>query len=434
MSGELIRHGYRLSAQAAAAALRSEKATWTPDTGRASFNDRDNFVTNRVTVADYHDGRQVGETAVLGLAAAWACVNLLAGTTASLPLMVYRTDAQGRRTVAYDHPLYRVLHSSPNADQTAYDFWEFTTCCIEMRGNSYSEIERASDGRVIALDVPFAPTCVNVRRLSNGELQYEVSDGTRRTVPQDRMLHIRGFGGSPLGGLSALTYGARIFGGAIQTETASSAMFSNGMRPSVVLESDKPFTGPQRKEAEELLQTKYIGSMNAGVPFLADNGLKLKALSFDAEAAQMIESRGFSVEQICMFLDVPPHLIGHTAGNTQLGSSIGEQTLGFVKFKMRRRLKRIEQALEKQLLTPADRAQGMTIEFNLEGLLRGDTTARYQAYDVALKGKWKTINEVRALENEPPVPWGNRPWGQEQDIQLQEDGTVPPVRGRQEEE
>ena len=85
-----------------------------------SRQDGTNFRTNTVTLSEYQDSGSAGAGGVLALAAAWACVNLLAGTIASLPLMVYRTR-DGRRTVAADHPLYRVLHDSPNADQTALD-------------------------------------------------------------------------------------------------------------------------------------------------------------------------------------------------------------------------------------------------------------------------------------------------------------------------
>ena len=70
-------------------------------------------------VDNVNAGVPVTETGILGLSAAWACVNLLAGTIASLPIMVYRTDAAGNRVPARDHPLYRVLHDSPNYDQTA---------------------------------------------------------------------------------------------------------------------------------------------------------------------------------------------------------------------------------------------------------------------------------------------------------------------------
>src|SRR3546814_18818793 len=86
-----------------------------------------------VTLAEYQDSGAVGSAGVLGLAAAWACVNLLAGTIASPPLMVYRTGLDGRRIVATDHPLYRVLHDSPTADQTVVDFWAFLCAFAEER-------------------------------------------------------------------------------------------------------------------------------------------------------------------------------------------------------------------------------------------------------------------------------------------------------------
>ncbi len=114
-------------------------------------------------------GEVVSSASVLGLASAWACVNLLAGTIASLPLMVYRTKG-GARTVATDHPLYRILHDSPNADQTAVDFWEFICASIELSGNAYAEIIRGSNGRVVALSVPIAPELMTVRRLRDGSL------------------------------------------------------------------------------------------------------------------------------------------------------------------------------------------------------------------------------------------------------------------------
>src|SRR3546814_9906024 len=87
-----------------------------------------------------------------------------------------------------------------------------------------------------------------------------------------------------------------------------------------------------------------------------------------------------SVEEICRFFGVPPFMVGHTEKSTSWGTGLEQQTLGFQKFTLRRRLKRIEQALEKQILTPRDRADGITIEFNLEGLLRADSSARADFY------------------------------------------------------
>lgn len=377
--------------------------------GGASRHDGTNFRTNQVTLAEYDDSGAAGAGGVLGLAAAWACVNLLAGTIASLPLMVYRTDRQGRRTVASDHTLYRVLHDSPNADQTALDFWEFICASLELHGNAYCEIVRASDGRVIALSPPMSPEALTVKRASNGDLEYNWTDGSRtRRETQATVLHIRGFGGSPLGGLSTLSFGRLAFGMARSINRAAAATFKNGSRPTGVLTKEgTPFQGDQRKVAEELLQQKYAGAMNAGVPMLLDNGLKWQSISINPDDAQMLESRAFSVEEICRFFGVPPHMVGHTQNATSWGTGLEQQTLGFQKFTLRRRLKRIEQALEKQLLTPKDRADGLTIEFNLEGLLRADSAARATFYQAALgdtqKPGWMVRNEVRALENLPSI-------------------------------
>ena len=370
-------------------------------------------------------GETVNTASVLGLAAAWACVNLLAGTIASLPLMVYRTR-NGARTVASDHPLYRILHDSPNADQTALDFWEFVCASLELHGNAYAEVVRARNGRIIALGVPITPELVTVRRLDTGALEYEWVDQGRRIIAgQDRVLHIRGFGGNPLGGLSTLSAGRQSFGLAQAIERASGDTFRNGVRPSGLLKTADTLTIDQRKQAEELLQEKFAGAINAGRPMLLDRGMDWVQLSISPEDAQMLQSRAFSVEEVCRFFGVPPFMVGHTEKTTSWGTGLEQQTLGFQKFTLRRRLKRIEQALAKQLLSPADRQAGLVIEFNLEGLLRGDSAARASFYQQMLTNGVMTINEVRALENLPPVEGGDIPRMQMQNVPISQAGLLP---------
>lgn len=115
-------------------------------------------------------------------------------------------------------------------------------------------------------------------------------------------------------------------------------------------------------------------------------------------------------------------MVGHTENSTSWGTGLEQQTLGFQKFTLRRRLKRIEQALEKQLLTPADRARGVTIEFNLEGLLRGDSAARSAFYKAGLNDGWLNINQVCAWENLPPVEGGDVNRVQMQNVPITEAG------------
>jgi len=336
--------------------------------------------------------------------------------------MIYRTVGQ-ERTVAKDHPLYRLLHDSPNVDQTAVDFWEFVQASLELHGNAFAE-KRMTGGRVTSL-VPVRPDIVSVKRAGVG-LEYSwTDDGEVKRVPASRILHIRGFGGNPMGGASTLSVCRGTFGSAMSVTNASSAMFRNGVRPSGVLSIDKPLTREQRAVAEGHLQEKFVGAMNDGRPMLLDNGMTWTQLTINPEDAQMLETRKFSVEEICRIFGIPPHMIGHTENSTSWGTGLEQQTLGFQKFTLRRRLKRIEQALEKQLLTAEDRAAGVTIEFNLEGLLRADSAARATFYREMTQIGAFTINEVRALENLPPVPGGDVPRMQSQNIPITEAGQQP---------
>ncbi|MDX0462141.1 phage portal protein [Sinorhizobium medicae] len=367
-------------------------------------------------------GEPITDQNILAISAVWACVNLLAGTIASLPLMVYRTNSRGERTLARDHPLFRILHDSPNYDQTATDFWEFSSASIELWGNSYAAIERNGGGRVAAL-TPLRPDSVSVRRLENGNLEYRWTMDGENHVGSDRaILHIRGFGGDPLGGMSTLHFGRHAFGLARAIDRAAAGTFSNGMIAQTALTFERWLTDEQRNLAETKLSEKYIGAKNSGRPIILEGGTKIDVLSIKPEDAQMLESRGFSVEEVCRFFGVPPFMVGHTQKVTSFGSGLEQQVLGFQKFTLRRRLKRIEQALEKQLLTSAERAAGLTIEFNLEGLLRGDSTARAAFYQSALANGWMTINEVREKENLPRVEGGDVPRMQMQNVPITEAG------------
>lgn len=377
--------------------------------------DGDNVRKGQVTTERYGDSNAATEARAVGLTATWACVNFWAGNIAGLPLMVYRKGRNGVPEEARDHPLFWLLHDSPNYDQSAFDFWEFMQASIELHGNAYAEMDRRESGFITALK-PVRPDVVNVRRLQTGELQYRwVIDGVMSVVPQSRMLHIRGFGGTALGGLSPLQVCRSSFHSAIVAERAASAMLANGARPSGALQTEV-FLGDKRPDMERLLDEKFTGAANMGRPMILDNGLKWQQLSINPEDAQMLESRQFSVEEICRIFEVDPHLVGHTTGNTSLGSSITDQTLSLLKFKMRKRLKRIEGALEKQLLSVADRNSGVTIKFNVEGFLRADSLGRAQYYEIMKQ--FMTKNEVRALEGLPPVEGGDVLFAQMQDVPL----------------
>lgn len=364
-------------------------------------------------------GEAVNGVSALGLDAVWACANLISGSISSLPFQVYR-DQNGVRIADRQHPLYRVLHDSPNYDQTALDFWDFACLSLELWGNAYARVIRRND-QIIALR-PVRPDLMVVRRLKSGSLQYVwTQDGERFELLDRDVLHIRGPGGDPLGGMSTLTFAREAFSSALAAERTAARMFRNGLRATGAFKWKEWLTPEQRQQAEKVVDS-YVGSMNAGRPLKLEGGMEYQTLSITPEDAQMLETRGFSVEQICRFFGVPPVMVGHAAGSTAWPTSVEAQVLTFQKFTLRRRLKRIEQAVSQQLLTPQDRAAGVSVEFNMEGLLRGDSAARSSFYQTMTGMGAMTINEVRKLENLPPVEGGDEARMQMQNVPITQSG------------
>lgn len=354
-----------------------------------------------------YSGKTVTATNALTLSTVWACIRLISGTISSLPFMVYQDGANGSRKVLKTHPLYGLLHDSPNADQTALDFWQFMCVSLELWGNAFARITRGRGGKIIAL-TPLRPEVMQVRRVAGGEIRYRYPDsGGMDEVGQDEMFHVRGFGGSPLGGLSTLDFGRHSFGLAMATDEAAAQIYRNGLRPSGVLttQNNQTLKPDQRADIYKYVVEPFAGDNN-GKPLVLEAGLSWQAIEMKADDAQMIESRQFSVEDGCRWFGVPPHLVGHTAGNTTLGSSIENQTLGWLMFGLRERLKRLEMAIMKQLLTPAERLT-TTVEINIEGLLRADSAGRATFYAQMVQNGIMTRNEVRRLENLPPLPGGD---------------------------
>lgn len=365
--------------------------------------------------------RRTSQASAMGLSAFWACAQLVAGTISTLPLMLYRRQSGDVSEVARDHPLYRILHDAPNFDQTAVDFIDFLALSVDLHGRGLARKVR-DRGRLIGLE-PIRADSAMVRRNKDGTIGYEwTQDGRRQTAGEADILHVRGPGGDPLGGMSVLQVARRTMGTAQAAEISAASTFERSMRPSGMISTKEAVSASQYAELRALVEKDFVGAANAGRPFIGHGGMTFTPFSLTPEDSQLLESRSFSVEEICRFWGVPPVMIGHTSKTTSWPQGVEQQVLLFVKFTLRRRLKRIEAAMTQQLLTPAERASGLYVEFNLEGLLRGDSASRTAFYNAGLSGGWLVINEVRRWENLPPVDGGDVPRMQMQNVPITEIG------------
>ena len=149
----------------------------------------------------------------------------------------------------------------------------------------------------------------------------------------------------------------------------------------------------------------FQGSQNAGKVPVMEGGIEFKPLSLPPEDGQLLESRSFHVEQLCRWFDVPPIMIGHMEKSTAWGTGMEQMMLWFLTFSLRPHLERIEQAIKRDLVSPAD--DGIVAEFKVEGLLRADSAARATLYSSLVQNGIQTRNEVRRLENLPSVDGGD---------------------------
>ena len=177
------------------------------------------------------------------------------------------------------------------------------------------------------------------------------------------------------------------------------------MQLSGVLSTDTLLKPEQRKVLGDSMSA-YASSENAGKLMVLEAGMKYQNISLNPEASQLLETRSFSVEEICRWFRVAPYMIGHMDKASSWASSAEAQDMNTLKYTFRPLLVNIEQQLMKDLLKPAER-DIIKIEFAVEGLLRADSKSRGEYYNSALNNGWMSRNEVRRLENLPPIEGGD---------------------------
>ncbi|UJC34543.1 phage portal protein [Pseudomonas aeruginosa] len=349
-------------------------------------------------------GKNVTVDKALQLSTVWACVRLLSESVSTLPLKLYRRLPDGSREQAKDHPLFRLLCRTPNAEMTPQRFMLMVVASICLRGNAFVE-KKMVGTRVVAL-VPLLPQYMRVKREDSGRLKYTYTEnGVERVIPEKNLMHIRGFGLDGVCGMLPVTMGREIFGSAMSAEEAAAKVFAQGMQASGILSGDTTLTPKQREDLRASL-TAFMGSQNAGKIMVAEAGLKYQGITMNPEAAQMLESRSFNVEDMCRWFRVPPFMVGHMDKQSSWASSVEAQNLHFLTNSLRPLLVNIEQEITRCLIGEAD-ADEFFAEFAVEGLLRADSTARAAWYNTALQNGWMSRNEVRRLENLPPIEGGD---------------------------
>jgi HK97 family phage portal protein len=184
-------------------------------------------------------------------------------------------------------------------------------------------------------------------------------------------------------------------------EESASKIFANGLRPSGFLQVDSVLKKQDRVDLKAYMND-YTGSANTGKFMVLEAGMKFQQLSIPPEDAQLLQTRAFNVEEICRWFGVPPFLAFHTEKSTSWGTGLEQQQIGFLIFSLMPYLERIEQSINKFLLTPSERLS-LTAEFAVEGILRADSAARAEFYQKMVLSGIYSPDEVRGHEGKPAM-------------------------------
>ncbi|MEW9586708.1 phage portal protein [Paraburkholderia sp. DGU8] len=347
-------------------------------------------------------GQVVTAASALSLTVLQNCVSLLAESIAQLPIEIYERSGEDR-VPAVDHPLYTILKYQPNPWQTPFEYQEQAQIAVGLRGNSYSFIDRDSSGVVQGL-YPLDHEAVTVMKGSDLMPVYRVYGSD--PMPQRLVHHVRWMSINGYTGLSPVMLHANAIGHAQAIQQYAGKSFMNGTALSGVIE--RPGT-PIKDQASidkitDAWAAKFGGSGNAKKVAFLQEGMTFKPLSMTNVDAALIEALRLSTIDIARIYKIPAHMVNELERATF--SNIEHQEIQFVIYTLLPWIKRHEQAKTRDLLLPSERKQYF-IEYNVAGLLRGDQASRYAAYAVGRQWGWLSINDIRRLENMPPVKGGD---------------------------
>ena len=340
---------------------------------------------------DSSAGVTVNTDTALGVPAIWSAVNFLSGTLAGLPLNVYQKTGGGREK--HEGPISSILHGIVNDGMSSFEWRKYCFEQVFTGGRSITYIERNKSGQVVNL-YPIDPTIVRVERLADGRKVYRTKAKTyeaNQVIDIPFMLKANGVDvRGPIG------TNKDAIGMAIAASRYGSKAFQSGGIPPVVLQG--PFqSGAAAARASDDVAKTTAKLAREGRPVMAlPMGHEMKQIGFNPEQMQLLELQRFSIEQIARIYSLPPVFLQDLTHGTF--SNTEQQDLHFVKHTIKRWVEQAESELNLKLF---GRYSKLYVEFNVDGLLRGDLKTRMEAHATSIQNGIRTPNEVRDIENMP---------------------------------
>ena len=349
----------------------------------------------------FPDAGSLDNDRALTLTAVWCAIRLLSESVSSLPCSVYTKQSNGDKIEDPNNRIYDLIKYRPNNYQNKITFFEYIMMSICTSGNSYVQILRDESGRPIQL-IPINPDNVDTV-INDGELFYQINQGG--VLDAADVLHFKTLTDDGIKGISPIDQCKKALNWGLNVEEFGDTFFKNGAKPSSVLSTDRALSEQAIERLKNSFSTTYSKLKNSNATIILEEGLTFKPISISPEQAQFLSSRQFSIEEVARCWNIPPHMLKDLSKSSF--NNIEMQSQEFVTYTLMPYLTRIENEMNYKLFRTNERGKTF-IEFNVNGLLRGDVKSRTEAYKSAITNGYMSINEVRQKENLNSIEGGDK--------------------------
>lgn len=335
-------------------------------------------------------------------------VMVIADGISQLPVEIYKKSVNGVEP-ATDHPLYDLLLHQPSELQDATQFFTTILMHAAASGNSVS-YKVTVNGQVREL-IPIRPESVGIdldAPMMRKRFEVTLENGVQASLGSSDVFHLAGPSWRAYRGLDPAYVGREAIGLARATEESQARLHSNGVRPAGLLSSEARLDKAQVESLREQFNQAYSGVANAMKTIISGGGLKYTPLAMTGVDSQHLETRKHQIEEICRVLGVFPIMVGHAGDQSPTFASAEAFFDAHVRYTLQRWIVSLKSAIETQLLTREERADGYHVRIDTSELTRGSLEARTRYYQAALGTNsnpgWLTPNEVRTDDGWNPMP------------------------------
>lgn len=319
-------------------------------------------------------------------------ISRLANTLSSLPIHEYKEYDQ------INTPASDLLHGEANPSMSAFQLINQLEVSRNTDGNAYAWIERDDNGAPINL-WPIDPGAITVKRnVDDNSIWYDVNSTEYHfLVFNTDIIHVKHI--TPLTGTLGISP-LDVLKGPLKFKKAVEDFSLNEMdkKDAYIIQYDRSVS-PDNRQAL-INDFRRMITENGGA-VVQEKGFEINRFDSNFQPSDLSTTNSITRSRVATAFNVPLSFLNESleSGN---GKSNEQVMLQFVEMTLIPIVTQYESEFNRKLLSNMERSQGIYFKFNINGLLRGDTSSRTAFYQTLIRNGIASANDLRKLEELPP--------------------------------